>query len=117
MRITKEMIAEDEQRWHARDVVTELGYCSTYMRDRKDITNLDIRFYAYIMRKAGEMLEAQKPRTPHYTILRYIVEGNEVSVEHPECPKCCENGLVLWDAEIERGAAYCKRCGQAVRWE
>lgn len=111
------MIAEDEKRWHARDVVMELGYCSTYMRDRKDITNLDIRFYAYIMRKAREMLEAQKPRTPHYTILRYIVEGNEVSVEHPECPKCFENGLVLWDAEIERGAAYCKRCGQAVRWE
>lgn len=63
------------------------------------------------------LLEAQKPRTPHYTILRYIVAGNEVSVEHPECPKCYENGLVLWDAEIERGAAYCKRCGQAVRWE
>lgn len=66
---------------------------------------------------AGQPMEAQKPRMPHYTILRYIVEGNEVSVKHPECPKCCENGLVLWDAEIERGAAYCKRCGQAVRWE
>lgn len=62
MRITDEMIAEDEKRWHARDILMELGYCSTYMRDRKDITNLDIRFYAYIMRKARDLLKVQEPR-------------------------------------------------------
>lgn len=62
MMFTEEMRAEDEKRWHARDVVTELGYCGKYMRDRKDMTNLDIRFYAYIMRKAHEMLKAQEPR-------------------------------------------------------
>lgn len=62
MRFTEEMIAEDEKRWHARDIVTELRYCSSYMRDRRDITNLDIRFYAYIMRRAHEMLKAQEPR-------------------------------------------------------
>ena len=62
MRFTEEMIAEDEKRWHARDVVIELGYCSTYMRNRKDMTNLDIRFYAYIMRRAHEMLKRQEPR-------------------------------------------------------
>lgn len=62
MNFTEEMLAEDEKRWHARDVVTELGYCGNYMRDRKDMTNLDIRFYAYIMRKAHEMLKAQRPR-------------------------------------------------------
>lgn len=61
MIITEEMRAEDEKRWHARDVVTELGYCGKYMRDRKDMTNLDIRFYAYIMRKAHGMLKAQEP--------------------------------------------------------
>ena len=61
MNFTEEMLAEDEKRWAARDVVTELGYCGNYMRDRKDMTNLDIRFYAYIMRKAHEMLKAQKP--------------------------------------------------------
>lgn len=59
MKFTEEMIAEDEKRWGARDVVTELGYCGKYMRDRKDMTNLDIRFYAYIMRKAHEMLKRQ----------------------------------------------------------
>ena len=57
MRFTDEMKAEDEKRWHARDIVTELGYCGDYMRDRKNMTNLDIRFYAYIMRKAAEVLK------------------------------------------------------------
>lgn len=60
MNIAPEMMAEDEQRWHARDVIAELGYCGNYMRDRKDMTNLDIRFYAYIMRKAHDMLKAQE---------------------------------------------------------
>ena len=62
MKITPEMIAEDERRWYARDVITELGYCGNYMRDRKDMTNLDIRFYAYLMRKAHDMLKAQELR-------------------------------------------------------
>lgn len=62
MKFTEEMLAEDEKRWGARDVITELGYCGNHMRDRKDMTNLDIRFYAYIMRKAHEMLKAQEPR-------------------------------------------------------
>lgn len=57
MRFTDEMKAEDEKRWHTRDIVTELGYCGDYMRDRKNMTNLDIRFYAYIMRRAEEVLK------------------------------------------------------------
>ena len=62
-------------------------------------------------------LKAQEPRKPHYTRLEYMVNGMPVVVNHPECPKCVENGLVLWDAEIEKGTAYCKRCGQAVKWD
>ena len=62
MKITPEMIVEDEQRWHARNVIVELGYCGNCMRDRKNMTNLDIRFYAYLMRKAHEMLKAREPR-------------------------------------------------------
>lgn len=62
MKITPEMMVEDEKRWHDRDVITELGYCGNCMRDRKNMTNLDIRFYAYIMRKAHEMLKAREPR-------------------------------------------------------
>ena len=70
MRITPEMMVEDEKRWHARDVITELGYCGNCMRDRKNMTNLDIRFCAYIMRKAHEMLKAREPR---------VIELSEIS--------------------------------------
>jgi len=60
MKFTEEMLAEDEKRWHARDIVAELGYCGNNMRDRTNITNRDIRFYAYIMRKAHCMLKEQE---------------------------------------------------------
>lgn len=62
------------------------------------------------------MLKKQEAREPHYTTLEYLVDGTKVIVHHPECPRCIENGLALWDAEIEKGQAYCKRCGQAVKW-
>ena len=63
-----------------------------------------------------DYIKAQEPRKPHYTTLEYLVNGVKVSVKHPECPKCFENGKVLWDAEIEKDAPYCKRCGQAIQW-
>lgn len=64
-----------------------------------------------------KLLREQEAREPYYTTLRYLVNGTVMSVRHPECPRCIENGLVLWDAEIEKGQAYCKRCGQAVKWD
>ena len=63
------------------------------------------------------LLKEQEAREPHYTTLRYLVNGKEVVIKHPECPRCVENGLLLWDAEIKKGQAYCKRCGQAVKWD
>lgn len=59
MRITEEMIAEDEKRWNDRNIVAELGYCGKNICHRKSITNDDIRFYAYIMRKAHALLKEQ----------------------------------------------------------
>lgn len=70
-----------------------------------------------ILYDALKLLKEKKPKKPHYTTLKYIVNGEEVSVKHPECPRCIKNsGLYLWDAEIERGQAFCKRCGQAIDW-
>ena len=63
------------------------------------------------------LLKEQEARKPHYTTMRYLVNGMEVAIQHPECPRCIKNGLVLWDAELEKGQAYCKRCGQAVKWD
>ena len=62
------------------------------------------------------LLKAQEPREPHFTELVYNVKDTQISIDHPECPRCIENGLAIWDAGIERGAAFCKRCGQAVKW-
>ena len=111
MRFTPEMIAEDEKRWHARDVVIELGYCSTYMRDRKDMTNLDIRFYAYIMRKARDLLEAQEPQL---VINIHKAYNNVLNPDVPwvgKCPKC---GKRVSGKNLTR---FCMYCGQAVKWE
>ena len=100
MKFTEEMINEDEKRWHARDIVTELGYCGNYMRDSKNMTNLDIRFYAYIMRKAHDMLKDQEPVEP---------EHNLSSLTDWFCGKCGRS--------ISRFEDYCSSCGQAVKWE
>lgn len=64
-----------------------------------------------------KLLREQEAREPHYTTLRYLINGTVMSVRHSECPRCVENGLALWDAEIEKGQAYCKRCGQAIKWD
>lgn len=96
MRFTDEMKAEDEKRWHARDIVTELGYCGDYMRDRKNMTNLDIRFYAYIMRRAAEVLKDKPPARPEH------FEGTYY---------CGECGVPILSAD-----KYCHECGRMVRW-
>ena len=74
-------------------------------------------FYSQAIEDAIQMLKEREPKPPHYTRLEYLVSGNVVEIYHPECPRCFGNGLFLWDAEIEKGQAYCKRCGQAVKWE
>ena len=62
------------------------------------------------------LLKEQEPREPHYTDLVYHIDGTEMIVPHSECPRCIENGLAIWDAEIKKGQAYCNRCGQKVKW-
>lgn len=105
MRITDDMIAEDEKRWHARDVVIELGYCSNYMRDRKDMTNLDIRFYAYIMRKARDLLKAQEPVKPLILVKDAALSNGAKYL----CGKC---GGSFFHQKVN----FCPWCGKAVKW-
>lgn len=96
MVITEEMIAEDEKRWNDRNIVAELGYCGKNICHRKNITNDDIRFYAYIMRKAYALLKEQEAVEP-------ILDG----FLHKWCPSC---------RKLLKGK-YCHECGQAVKWE
>ena len=81
------------------------------------IKKQDERIKELEIEDAISRLIKHEAREPHYTTLKYLVNGTEVIVHHPECPRCIENGLALWDAEIEKGQAFCKRCGQAVKWE
>ena len=85
-----------------------------YTNIGKGYSTMDCR--KSMMQDILELLKEQEPRTPHYTHLEYLVNGKVVEVNHPECPRCFENGLDLWSAEIEKGQAYCKRCGQKVIW-
>ena len=103
MTFTDEMITEDAKRWEKRDILVELGYCSRYMRDRKYITENDLRFYAYLMRRAKaeiEELRAAKenrrrlevhnignvdiPEGVTWTQFQQIMEGVVDALEHTE---------------------------------
>lgn len=85
MILTEELIAKDEKRWNDRNIVAELRYCGKNVCHRKSITNDDIRFYAYIMRKAYDLLKEQEAiineleeelsRTKN--ILNHYVNGND----------------------------------------
>lgn len=95
-----------------------VGDCKNCPYDRKITLEGGITECCHeLMYDALELVKRQIPQSPHYTTLKYIIDGKELVVHHPECPKCYDKGLALWDAEIERGAAYCKRCGQAVKWD
>jgi ribosomal protein S27AE len=61
-------------------------------------------------------MEKQVPKKPEHTILRYKCNGEDIEINHPECPQCREDGLLLWDAGIPVGNKFCKRCGQAIDW-
>ena len=47
----------DDKVWRNRNIKAELAYCGTYMKHRKSITNLDLRFYAWLFRAALRMIE------------------------------------------------------------
>lgn len=107
MRFTEEMINEDEKRWHARDIVTELGYCGNYMRDRKNMTNMDIRFYAYIMRKAYYMLKEQEAVKP--TAMQRMDENFSFFVPYYLCGNCRYE-------LVGENVMFCAHCGRKVKW-
>ena len=83
--------------------------------DQKDWD--DYSALAAALEMAVEVLEKQIPKKPRYTKLMYKCNGEDIEINHPECPYCSTHGLSLWDAAIPVGDKYCKRCGQAIDWE
>ena len=78
MRLTRQQIIEDNMKYKDRDVITELEYCSEYMRDRKHMTNLDIRFYMWLFRKALAIINRSIKwipcsEKPHPNNSRYVL--------------------------------------------
>jgi hypothetical protein len=65
---------------------------------------------------AVDAMEKRMPKKPGYTKLMYKCNGEDLELNHPECPYCRTHGLSLWDAAIPVGDKYCKRCGQAIDW-
>lgn len=114
MMITEEMIAEDEKRWYASNIIAELGYCGNNIRHRKTITNDDIRFYAYIMRKAWAMLKEQAPIEP----IKEEIEQAGPLYHRCYCKKCGHHvGNMIRNKVTEAHENYCSSCGQAVKWD
>ena len=106
MTFTEEMLAEDEKKWGYRNILAELKYCGNHMRDRKIMTNQDIRFYAYIMRRAYDMLKEQEPKTVLHR------EDGEY------CPRCSTiTTRAIGVQKLHLGTSYCPYCGKAVKWD
>lgn len=60
MRLTDEMISQDDQRFLHYNVRSELKYCGKEITNRKSITNDNIRFQAWLCRRADEIIEEQR---------------------------------------------------------
>lgn len=62
MRLTDEMIQEDDKRFKRQNLLAEFNYCGKEVPKRKSITNDDIRFYAWLCRSAYALLKEQAVR-------------------------------------------------------
>ena len=93
MRITDEMIAQDDERYRNRDVLTELKFCGKDMNERRHTTEENLRFYAWLFRQAAEMIENQKKTIDYmYDTLDSICKEIRESTGGSEVCGLCE-----WD--------------------
>lgn len=46
------------ERYKTRNVKAELGYCSKYIKDRRNISKLDLEFYMWLFGAALRKIEA-----------------------------------------------------------
>ena len=55
--IKPDVQAFDDKVFKSRNVKAELAYCGIHIRHRKSITNMDLRFYAWLFRAALRRIE------------------------------------------------------------
>ena len=62
MYLSDEMVEKDDKKFLHHNIVAELKYMGREIPHRKTITNDDIRFYAWLCRRAVEMLDEKDRR-------------------------------------------------------
>ena len=107
MRLTEEMIQEDDTRFKMHNLLAEFYYCGKDVPKRTSITNDNIRFYAWLCRSAYTLLKEQQPKT--VLDIADSIEGIEVG----KCPRC-ERTILNKKSDP---TWFCKYCGQKVKWE
>ena len=111
MRLTDEMIKQDNKKFAHHNAVTELKYMGVNTPHRKSITNDDIRFYAWLCRMSMELLDSKVPKKV------YEVENDFTGLPVTHCPKCnIALPMYLYGRGYDGELQFCPYCGQAVTW-
>ena len=108
MRLSKEQIIKDDERWAKRDIMEELRWCSVEVGDRVHITNDDLHFFAFVARKAYELLKEKQPKKGHW---------KENDDKNFECSECGNESLSFDDVYVYgmKLENFCPNCGADMR--
>lgn len=115
MRLSVTMVAQDNAKYGYRDALQELKYCGFDVPERKEITNENIRFYAWLCRIAVSMLklkdceikrlEAEQPKKGHW------IDNDDPDDNYFECSVCGELWVLIDGTPKDNGMIYCPHCG------
>jgi hypothetical protein len=110
MRLSEEQALQDNNRFANCNVLVELKYCGWEIPQRREITNDEIRFYAWLCRSAVSLLkehEAVKPVLDEQTGRIWLCGncGSYVGFEDHD------------EDDPNEFDKYCRECGRPVLWE
>lgn len=63
MYLSDDEVKQDDLMWSIKSddrAMSELKWCGRNVLHRKQVTNKDLRFYAYLMRRAVEIIEKER---------------------------------------------------------
>ena len=106
MRLTDEMIQEDDKRFKRQDLLAEFNYYGKEVPKRKSITNDDIRFYAWLCRSAYSLLKEQETKTG-----QWIEQDDGYDDVYYDCSACGLSWVMIEGTPQENGMLYCPHCG------
>lgn len=104
MRLSDELIEQDNDRWAHVNLLAELEYCGRNIKHRKNITNDDLRFYATLMRYAK--IQLTPTPIPVDTKIIGLPDGDKEVW-------CCFDCRMILDPNF----TYCPHCGALLSWD